>query len=80
MIYILGTKSDLEENRTIENEVALAMSRDFGVSYEEVSAKNNVNIQKFFEKIAHDLTEKYLINVRDNLYKIIKIAMKKFIN
>ncbi|CAD8100680.1 unnamed protein product [Paramecium sonneborni] len=55
LIYILGNKIDLEENRKIKMEEAKAKVQKFGHKFYEVSAKNGHNIPEFLNQLAADL-------------------------
>lgn len=63
--FLIGNKSDLEENRQVSTEEAkdLADLRNF--SFFETSAKDNTNVSKAFEYFTYKLVEYYSKNTRD---------------
>ena len=54
-IYLVGTKSDLVENRVISEEELRAQAEEFRVGYIEVSSKNGHNVDNLFYRIISDL-------------------------
>ena len=54
-LILIGNKSDLIEQRTIEKDIILEYCRKNVLNYMEISAKNNVNIEKMFKEVAYQL-------------------------
>ncbi|MFX1296412.1 MAG: Rab family GTPase [Promethearchaeota archaeon] len=50
---LIGNKSDLVEQRTVEKDEARDYSNECGLPYYETSAKDNVNIKKIFENLSN---------------------------
>jgi GTPase SAR1 family protein len=48
----VGNKCDLEEERTVQKEMAESFSLMNNIEFIEASAKNNANVQKAFERIS----------------------------
>ncbi|EPZ30755.1 LET-60 RAS, long isoform [Rozella allomycis CSF55] len=58
-IIIVGNKADIpERQREVKYEAALSYAKSKGFEYIEVSAKNNVNIQRTFHQIIRELRRK----------------------
>ena len=57
-ILLVGNKSDMEDERKISREAAEELAASMGVSYTEVSAKENRNVNEVFEEII-DLVYKH---------------------
>ncbi|CAD8086282.1 unnamed protein product [Paramecium primaurelia] len=55
LIYILGNKIDLEQERQIQTDVAEAKAKELGASFSEVSAKSAHNVSEFFKRLSYDL-------------------------
>lgn len=49
---IIGNKSDLEVERTVEQNLASSKINELGLTYMEVSAKTGHNIKEFFKEMA----------------------------
>ena len=58
VISLCGNKVDLEENRVVTVEEVNEYAESIGSFYTEVSAKQNINIEKIFEDIANKLPKK----------------------
>ncbi|MES1905937.1 MAG: hypothetical protein MHPSP_003346, partial [Paramarteilia canceri] len=61
-ICLVGTKSDLESTRVVTSEEAQQFANERGMSYNEVSALNNVNVEKLFESTFEHLPIQELTN------------------
>ncbi|KAM3133389.1 hypothetical protein pb186bvf_014550 [Paramecium bursaria] len=55
LIYILGNKTDLEAERQVPTQTGEGKAKELGAQFQEVSAKNGVNIADFFKKLSYDL-------------------------
>ena len=64
---IVGNKIDLEDKRQVSIEEAEAFAKNNNIQFLEVSAKNNINIEKLFLGIVKTLYEKHLKSINDNL-------------
>ena len=60
IIYLVGNKVDLEENRQITIEEAEKYANDKNIPYFEVSAKSGDGIKKLFDDITNDIMDKIL--------------------
>ena len=49
---IVGNKSDLDSERTVEQSLAQSKITELGLTYMEVSAKTGHNIKEFFKELA----------------------------
>ena len=54
-LILIGNKSDLVENRAIEKDIILDYCQKHLFNYFEISAKNNLNIEKMFKEVAYQL-------------------------
>jgi len=61
IIVIVGNKCDLENNRKVPSEMVSNFSHSNGYEYIETSAKENVNIDILFKKIAEKIKENGVI-------------------
>ena len=60
-IFLIGNKSDLEEDRQVKREEGEAFSKDNGISFfEETSAKTGKNAKEVFVKVAKLLYKDHL--------------------
>ena len=50
---LAGTKSDLDEDRTVRAEEAKLLAEELGTAYHEVSAKTSVNVQACVTDLLH---------------------------
>ena len=71
--FLVGNKSDLENERVISKDVAQNFAQKYNLIYLETSAKNNNNVDKLFEYFTYKLIdyygnnkEKYLWNDNDS--------------
>ncbi|CAD8107215.1 unnamed protein product [Paramecium sonneborni] len=55
LIYILGNKTDLEQDRQVQTDQAEAKAKELGAQFSEVSAKSAHNVAEFFKKLSYDL-------------------------
>ncbi|CAK92900.1 unnamed protein product (macronuclear) [Paramecium tetraurelia] len=55
LIYILGNKIDLENERQIPTKQAEDKAKELGAQFQEVSAKSAINVAEFFKKLSYDL-------------------------
>ena len=61
-LILIGNKSDLIEQRAVEKDIILEYCRKNVLNYIEISAKNNINIEKMFKEVAYQL----YINIKKN--------------
>jgi len=52
---LIGNKCDWEEKRAVSTEQGQALADELGVPFLEVSAKNNINVEKAFYTLASDI-------------------------
>ena len=55
---LVGNKKDLEEKRKVTKEAGENCANKYGISFFEVSAKDNINIEELFLDITKSLLEK----------------------
>ncbi len=58
VIALCGNKVDLEESRKVSYDEGVQLAERIGAFYTEVSAKNNLNIEKMFEEILNRIPMK----------------------
>ncbi len=56
---LVGTCSDLNDQRTVTYREAIDMAEKYGVEYFEVSAKTGGNVSECFNKLAGDICDAY---------------------
>lgn len=59
-ILLVGNKCDLLENRQVTYEEAKALAETYKIQFYETSAKNDINIEEIFEKLAIEIKKKIL--------------------
>ena len=59
VIYIVGNKIDIDEERKIKKEEGQKLADEFGFPFTEASAKNGININETFEDIVEKIDEIY---------------------
>jgi Ras-related protein Rab-8A len=52
---LIGNKCDWEENRQVTTEQGQALANELGIPFLEVSAKNNINVDKAFYTLASEI-------------------------
>lgn len=52
---LIGNKCDWEEKRAVSTEQGQQLANELGIPFLEVSAKNNINIEKAFYDLASDI-------------------------
>lgn len=52
---LIGNKCDWEEKRAVSTEQGQQLANELGIPFLEVSAKNNVNVDKAFFSLASDI-------------------------
>lgn len=52
---MIGNKCDWEEKRAVSTEQGQQLADELGIPFLEVSAKNNINIEKAFYSLASDI-------------------------
>lgn len=65
-LLLVGNKCDDKEYRAVSQEKINAFTADTGIPYIETSAKENINIQEAFEKIARDIKNRYFAETHSN--------------
>ena len=65
LIFLVGNKSDLEEQRKISKDEGEELADSFGLSFFETSAKNNVNVNSIFGKSLEEIVKKIDSNFYD---------------
>lgn len=56
-IMLVGNKIDLEDQRKVSSEEAMAFAKEFGCTYIETSAKTGHNVNKLFEDLVRQIRE-----------------------
>jgi len=62
---LIGNKCDWEEKRAVSTEQGQALANELGIPFLEVSAKNNINIDKAFYSLAKDIKKRLVDSSRD---------------
>eukprot|EP01112_Ceratiomyxa_fruticulosa_P022540 TRINITY_DN828_c0_g1_i1.p1 TRINITY_DN828_c0_g1~~TRINITY_DN828_c0_g1_i1.p1 ORF type:complete len:196 (-),score=27.73 TRINITY_DN828_c0_g1_i1:112-699(-) len=57
-ILIVGNKSDLDKERAVSTSEGQELAKSYSAQYIEVSAKNNVNIEKIFHFLALEISRR----------------------
>ncbi len=52
LIMIIGNKSDLDAERSVESSLATSRINELGLTYMQVSAKTGNNVKEFFRELA----------------------------
>ena len=52
---LIGNKCDWEEKRQVSTEQGQQLADELGIPFLEVSAKNNINVEKAFYSLASDI-------------------------
>jgi Ras-related protein Rab-8A len=52
---LIGNKCDWEEKRAVSTEQGQQLANELGIPFLEVSAKNNINVDKAFYNLAADI-------------------------
>lgn len=52
---LIGNKCDWEEKRAVSTEQGQQLANELGIPFLEVSAKNNINVDKAFYSLASDI-------------------------
>ncbi len=52
---LIGNKCDWEEKRAVSTQQGQQLADELGIPFLEVSAKNNINIEKAFYSLASDI-------------------------
>ena len=68
-MVLIGNKNDLVEQRAVDKELVLQFCERNILNYIEISAKNNVNIEKLFKEVAYQLYMQVKKNEKDNSKK-----------
>jgi len=55
---LIGNKCDWEEKRVVSTERGQQLADELGISFLEVSAKSNVNVEKAFYSLASDIKKR----------------------
>jgi len=74
VLTLVGNKIDLE-NRQVKSEDAVEYAKTLGLAHHEVSAKQDIGIEKLFTEIARQLP-KESINKKKNALNLKKSANK----
>lgn len=62
---MIGNKCDWEEKRVVSTEQGQALADELGIPFLEVSAKNNINIDKAFYSLAADIKKRLVDNSKN---------------
>jgi GTPase SAR1 family protein len=57
---LIGNKCDWEEKRVVSTEQGQQLADELGIPFIEVSAKNNINIDKAFYSLAADIKKRII--------------------
>ena len=59
---LIGNKADLKENRVVSTEEGEALAKEFNIRFFETSARQDMNVDTSFEKIATDVKDRLMEN------------------
>ena len=76
ILFVVGNKNDLVEERTVESEQAELYANKIGAFYYEVSAKTGSGIEELFNRVAEESYNK-LINENNEPSPVIKLSNHK---
>ena len=65
-MVLVGNKCDLTEARVISTETGKEMAESLGVEYFETSAKDNININRTFDALVDEISEKMAESIEKN--------------
>jgi len=63
---LIGNKCDWEEKRQVSTEQGQALADELGISFMEVSAKSNINVEKAFYSLAGDIKKRLMTTDKDS--------------
>ena len=69
-LILIGNKCDLKEERNIDKDIILDYCEKNLFNYMELSAKNNLNIEKLFKEVAYQLYNDIKKNEQNNIKSI----------
>jgi GTPase SAR1 family protein len=55
VIFLVGNKNDLEQDREITREDAEKVAEEYGLKYWESSAKSSIDVQRIFEELVRSI-------------------------
>lgn len=62
---LIGNKCDWEDKRVVSTEQGEALAKELGITFLEVSAKSNINIDKAFYSLAGDIKKRIIDTSKD---------------
>ena len=69
-LILIGNKCDLKEERNIDKDIILDYCEKNLFNYMEISAKNNLNIEKLFKEVAYQLYKDIKKNEENNIKSV----------
>lgn len=60
IIILVGNKCDLEEKRAVSSDEAKQLSEGHDIPFYETSAKDNINVEEIFSKLASNIKTKIM--------------------
>lgn len=72
VVYIVGTKIDLEEARTVPQEYGINLGKELGLKYFETSAKTGINVTETFTELVEDIETKNANTLKKNEGKVLQ--------
>ena len=76
ILFVVGNKNDLVEERKVESEQAELFAKEIGAFYYEVSAKTGFGIEELFNRVAEESYNK-LIHENNEPPPVIKLSNHK---
>ena len=77
-VIIIGTKNDLNNFRTVGENIATKFAYSNNFNYYELSCKNNVDVNKIFRENINKLVVEYLSESSNKIFQGIKKGSKSF--
>src|SRR5271169_3308997 len=62
---LIGNKCDWEDKRAVSTERGQALANELGIPFLEVSAKNNINVERAFFSLAADIKKRIIDTQKD---------------
>lgn len=78
LIFLIGNKCDIEEQRTVDKKLAEEYSKNNDLYFLETSAKTSKNVKELFKNISKELSE--IIVLEENTETIINFNEKPIID
>ena len=58
---LIGNKCDMADARAVETKEGEALAKEYGINFYEASAKQDINVEQAFLKIAQEVKERLMV-------------------